>query len=230
MKFDFPLFEGVLVQRYKRFLADVRLADGQIVTAHCPNSGSMQGLKAPGSRVLFWKSSNPRRKLAYTWELVRADGIWVGINTNRPTKLVTEALEEGQIRELAAWPSWRREVVVGASRLDLLLEDGERRCWVELKNVTLVESRIAKFPDAVTTRGQKHVRELVAQAEKGNCAAVLFVVQREDADALSPADEIDPDFGRELRLARERGVAILAYKWRVTPEGIFPVGRIPVRL
>ncbi len=222
--------EGVLIQRYKRFLADVRLTDGRVVTAHCPNSGSMKGLKESGNRVLIWESANPRRKLAFTWELVRADGVWVGINTNRPTRLVMEALAQNRISELAAWPRWRSEVPVGASRLDLLLEDGKRRCWVELKNVTLVENRVALFPDAVTTRGQKHVRELVAQAEKGDCAAVLFVVQREDVDVLKPADEIDPDFGRELRRARESGVTILAYKWRVSPEGIFPAGPVPVRL
>ena len=222
--------EGVLIQRYKRFLADVRLTDGRVVTAHWPNSGSMKGLKESGNRVLIWESANPRRKLAFTWELVRADGVWVGINTNRPTRLVMEALAQNRISELAAWPRWRPEVPVGASRLDLLLEDGERRCWVELKNVTLVENRVALFPDAVTMRGQKHVRELAAQAEKGDCAAVLFVVQREDVDVLKPADEIDPDFGRELRRARESGVAILAYKWRVSPKGIFPAGPVPVRL
>ncbi len=230
MEFDFPLFEGALLRRYKRFLADVRLTNGKMVTAHCPNSGSMKGLSLPGSSVLLWESANPRRKLRYTWELVKTDGVWVGINTNRPTRLVTESLGRGEITELAQWPHWRREVTVGESRLDLLLETGKRRCWVELKNVTLVEKGVAMFPDAITARGQKHLRELVKLAEKGDCAAALFVVQREDVHSISPADDIDPEFGRQLRRAREKGVAILAYKWRVSPEGIFFAGPVPVKM
>ncbi len=230
MQFDFPLIEGILVQRYKRFLADVQLSDGTVVTAHCPNSGSMMGLQAAGNPVRIWKSNNPRRKLAYTWELVQTDGVWVGINTNRPTQLVSEALARGQLSELARWPRWRREVSVGNSRLDLLLEDNHRRCWVELKNVTLVNDRVARFPDAVTTRGLRHLKELVTLAEKGDCAAVVFVVQREDVDFLSPADAIDPNFGRQLRLTSTSGVGVLAYKWRVSPQGIFFIGSVPVKL
>jgi len=201
-----------------------------MVTAHCPNSGSMMGLQSTGNPVLIWKSRNPRRKLAYTWEMVRTDGVWVGINTNRPTQLVDEALAQGKLSELAGWPHWRREVSVGRSRLDLLLENGERRCWVELKNVTLVHDRVARFPDAMTARGLKHLKELVTVTEKGDCAAVVFVVQREDVDVLSPADTIDPHFGRQLRLARASGVAVLAYKWRVSPRGIFFVRSLPVKL
>ena len=158
-----PLYPGRLLRRYQRFLADVELDDGSIVTAHCPNSGSMKGCNLPGSPVLLSCSDKPGRRLKFTWELVMADGLWVGINTGLPNLLVREGIENGAISELRGYASIRPEVRYGEekSRIDLLLEGDKGRCFVEVKNVTLVDDGKAFFPDAVTTRGQKHLRELM---------------------------------------------------------------------
>ncbi len=163
MKLQHPLTPGRLLRRYKRFLADVELSDGTVVTAHCPNSGSMLGCAAPGSPVLLSRSGNPSRKLPYTWELVHAGACWVGINTGLPNRLVREGIEQGIVTELQGYGRIRQEVCYGAerSRIDLLLEE-PGLCYVEVKNFTLVEDGVARFPDAVTTRGQKHLRELMA--------------------------------------------------------------------
>jgi len=230
MKFQAPLLEGILVERYKRFLADIRLSSGEMVTAHCPNSGSMMGLKDTGNSVRLSVSTNPKRKLKYTWEMVKSDGVWVGINTNYPTRLVAESFQLGQIPEFVPYQSLRREVTSGNSRLDLYFTGAHRALWVELKNVTLVSRGIAQFPDAATTRGQKHVRELTELCRRGERAAILFVIQREDVECFTPADAIDPEFGRLLRKAAQQGVSILAYSWKVTPEAIRLLRKVPVDL
>ena len=225
------LFAGTLVRRYQRFLADVRLADGTVVTAHCPNSGSMKGCNAPGSPVFLSRSDNPNRKLAYTWELVQANGGWAGINTGLPNRLVREGIEDGTIRELQGYGQIRPEVRYGTnSRIDLLLEGSERRCYVEVKNVTLVDGDRALFPDAVTERGQKHLRELMEVVRQGDRGVIFFVVQREDASTVGPADTIDPEYGRLLRLAVQHGVEAIAYRALVTPEEIRLTIRLPVVL
>lgn len=226
-----PLYPGKLIQRYKRFLADVELTDGSVVTAHCPNSGSMKGCNAPGSPVFLSRSDKPGRKLAYTWELVQADGFWAGINTGLPNRLVREAIENGTIAELQGYTSIRPEVKYGTnSRIDLLLERNGERCYVEVKNVTLVEGEMALFPDAVTVRGQKHLRELMKVVRQGDRGVIFFVVQRGDGQAVAPADDIDPEYGRLLRLSVQNGVEAFAYQALVTPEEIRLTHRLPVEL
>lgn len=224
-----PLVAGTLVRRYKRFLADVELEEGGIVTVHCPNSGSMKGCAIPGSRVLLSRSSNPGRKYPLGWELVQADGFWIGINTGLPNRLTREAIEDGTVGELQGYATIRPEVRYGEhSRIDLLLESPAGRCFVEVKNVTLVENGLALFPDAVTTRGQKHLQELMRVVREGDRGVIFFTVQRGDGNSVSPADMIDPEYGRLLRLALENGVEALAYRALVTPEEIRLTGRLPV--
>jgi sugar fermentation stimulation protein A len=224
-----PLIPGTLIRRYKRFLADVELKDGSIVTVHCPNSGSMKGCSNPGSRVYISRSSNPGRKFAFTWELVEADSFWAGINTGLPNHLVREAIENGTAAELQGYATTRSEVPYGEhSRIDLLLESPGQRCFVEVKNVTLVENNQALFPDAVTTRGQKHLNELMRVVREGDRGVIFFTVQRGDGTSVSPADAIDPEYGRLLRSAIKNGVEALAYRALVTPQEILLTERLPV--
>jgi sugar fermentation stimulation protein A len=231
MRFASRLIPGTLVQRYKRFLADVRLAGGEIVTAHCTNTGSMMGCKEPGSAVYLSRSANLKRRLPYTWELIRTDGIWVGINTLHPNKLVAEALANGVIKELTGYPALRREVVTRpGTRLDLCLDKPDASCFVEVKNVTLALRGAAAFPDAVSERGTKHLKELIHLKGAGHSAAVVFVVQRGDCDYFRPADEIDPEYGRWLRKALETGVKVLPYRAKVTSKEILLTERLEVRL
>jgi sugar fermentation stimulation protein A len=191
----------------------------------------MKGCALPGSRVLLSKSDNPKRKLHYTWELVEVDGGWVGINTGHPNRLVREGIEQGVIEELQGYASLRPEVPYGeSSRIDLLLEGTTGLCYVEVKNVTLVEETRALFPDAITLRGQKHLRELMAMARQGHRAVILYVVQRQDGASVSPAESIDPEYGRLLRLAMANGVEAMAYHALVTPEEIRLDHRLPVVL
>lgn len=223
------LIEGRLIKRYKRFLADVELADGSMVTAHCPNSGSMKGCAVPGGRVWLSRSDKPERKLAYTWELAEVGGFMIGLNTGLPNGLTREAIENGTVSELQGYESIRPEVRYGEnSRIDLLLEGVKGRCFVEVKNVTLVEQGRALFPDAVTVRGQKHLNELMRVVREGNRGVIFFTVQRGDGHSVSPADMIDPEYGRLLRMAIENGVEALAYRASVTTAGIRLVERLPV--
>jgi sugar fermentation stimulation protein A len=226
-----PQFHGTLIRRYKRFLADVELDDGSLVTAHTPNTGSMQGCALPGSRVMLSLSGNPARKYAHSWELVHADGVWVGINTLLPNRLVWEGIENGTIAELAGYQSIRAEVPYGeGSRIDLLLSGERGICYVEVKNVTLVQGGRALFPDAVSARGQKHLRELMQMVRAGHRAVNFFVVQREDGESVSPADAIDPAYGAQLREASLAGVELLAYRAVVTHTEVRLERRLEVLL
>jgi len=222
--FDRPLREARLVRRYKRFLADVEFADtGEACTVHCPNTGAMTGCAEPGSRVWLSHSDNPRRRYAWTWELVEtADGTLVGIHTGRTNAIVGEALAAGRIPELAGHPGLRREATYpdSRSRADFLL-GGERLCWVEVKNVTAaVRGRRAVFPDAVSTRATAHMRMLAARVRAGDAAALVFCAQRDDVDVVAPAREIDPDYAQALAAAAGEGVRVLAWGASVTPGGI----------
>ena len=231
MRFKSRLIRGTLIQRYKRFLADVRLANGEVVTAHCTNTGSMMGCKEPGSAVYISRSDNPNRKLLYTWELIKANDTWVGINTMHPNKLVPEAVEAGVIEELGGFENIRREVKVSAhSRLDLCLEGGDGNCFVEVKNVTLAVDGTAAFPDAISERGTKHLRELMRLKRQGHRAAIVFVIQRGDCEYFRPADEIDQEYGRWLRRAINAGVEALPYRAKVTPKEIILTERIATKL
>ena len=233
MRFAEPLVEGRLVRRYQRFLADVDTAAGR-VTAHCPNTGSMLGCAEPGMRVWLSPASNPARKLAWTWELVEtAPGVLVGVHTGRSNTLVREAIELGRVPELRGYDAIRPEVKYGeGSRIDFLLQGpGRPDCYVEVKNVTAaVEGRIGYFPDAVTTRGARHLREMSAMVVAGHRAVLVFCVQREDVDAVRPADHIDPDYGRALRAALAAGVEVLALGARMDLQGIEMVRRLGVEL
>lgn len=234
MKFNLPLVEGLLKRRYKRFLADVELSGGETITCHCPNTGSLMGCTEPGSRVWLSRSSNAKRKYPYTWELVRVGGrVTVGINTGLSNQLVGEALERGVITELDGYATIRREVRFGEerSRVDMLLQDHGRmpECYLEVKNITAaVSGGVALFPDAVSARGTRHLRELMRVVDSGARAALCFCVQRGDVGEVRPADEIDPEYGRALRQAIAGGVEVLAYRARVSPREIRLESRLPV--
>jgi sugar fermentation stimulation protein A len=218
MKWASPLTEGRLVRRYQRFLADVDLG-GSIVTAHCPNTGSMLGCADPGSRVWLSPAANPGRKLAWTWEMVEADGTLVGINTGRANALVREAIESGAVPALSGYGSLRAEVRYGreSSRADFLLSGGPGApCYVEVKNVTAaVRGGVALFPDAVSERGTRHLREMMAMVRSGHRSVLVFCVQRDDVSEVRPADDIDPEYGGTLRKALKAGVEAVALRARV---------------
>lgn len=211
-----------MIRRYQRFLADVRLEDGSELTVHCPNSGSMLGCVEEGGQVLLSISANPGRKYPHTLELVKIGGVWIGINTARSNALVREALAAGVIRELQPLVAIRAEVKVSAhSRLDFLLDHGGGRVtYLEVKNCTLAQDDLALFPDAVTSRGTRHIGELLALRRAGHGAALLFCVQRGDARRFAPATRIDPTYAAALREAAAAGVLILAYRAAPTRERI----------
>ena len=230
MKFDKPLISGRLIQRYKRFLADVELEDGTIVTAHCANPGSMLGLKDPGTLVWLSKSDNPKRKLAYSWELLELDGAMIGINTSHPNRIVEEAINENKIAELTGYPDLRREVKYGKnSRIDILLQGGGKPdCYVEIKNVHLLrEASLAEFPDSVTKRGAKHLVELGDMVDEGYRAVMLYLVQRTDAERFSLASDMDPAYVDAFSEAKARGVEALVYDCTITQEEIVIRNRLP---
>ncbi len=231
MKFSARLVEGRLIRRYKRFLADIQLP-GEVVTAACPNTGSMMGCCEPGSRVWLSESDSATRKYRHTWEIVEVGRVLVGIHTGRPNALVHEAITSGAIAELAGYATVRREVAFGTerSRIDLLLEDPARApCYVEVKNVTAaVKGRVALFPDCVSERGAKHLRELMRLKAAGLRPVQLYCVQRGDVDEVRPADAIDPEYGRTLREALAAGVEVMAYRARVSAREIAIAERIPV--
>jgi len=219
---------GVLLQRYKRFLADVLLEDGQTLTVHCPNSGSMRGCSTPGSEVLISHSNRPKRKYAWTLEMVRERSVWIGVHTGRTNYLVREGLESGVIDAFGAIRTITPEVVVsGKSRLDFLLETSQGRIYLEVKNCSLAENGVALFPDAVTVRGTKHLHELVRLAEIGYGAAVLFCVQRSDAQRCAPAAHIDPVYAETVAWAASKGVRFLSYQAEVSPRDIAIRQKIP---
>jgi sugar fermentation stimulation protein A len=231
MRFPSRLIRGTLIQRYQRFLADVRLPRGEIVTAHCTNTGSMMGCKEPGSVVYISRSDKKGRRLLYTWEIIEVGRTWVGINTMLPNRLVAEAIASGTIPELQGYDNVRREVVTRqGTRLDLRLEGSNGSCFVEVKNVTLAVDGAAAFPDAVSERGTKHLKELMWLRRKGHRGAVVFVIQRTDCRIFRPADEIDSEYGRWLRRAIKAGIEALPYVAYVTPKEIVLTERLPIRL
>jgi sugar fermentation stimulation protein A len=232
MLFETELVEGELLRRYRRFFADVRLADGRVVVCHCANPGSMLGCAPAGGRVWVRPVDDPRRKLAFTWELVEVGGALVCVNTQRANEVVAEALAAGAIGELAGYDTVRREVRCGdRSRIDFLLERGEERCFVEVKSVTLgVGDGASAFPDSVTERGTRHLRELMTVAARSDRAVLLFCAGRGDTRRVRPADEIDPVYGRALREAVAAGVEVLAFGCAVTPRELRLGGRVPVSL
>jgi sugar fermentation stimulation protein A len=231
MKFRATLVEGRLIRRYKRFLADVQMGDA-VITAACPNTGSMMGCAEAGNRVWLSESDSATRKYRHTWELVEVGRTLIGINTGLPNALVHEAIEARAIPELTGYASIRREVPFGEerSRVDLVLEAPERApCYVEVKNVTAaVKKGVALFPDCVSDRGAKHLRELIRLKAAGLRPVQLYCVQRGDVKEVRPADGIDVEYGRMLREAIAAGVEVMAYRARVTPDEVVLEKRIPV--
>jgi len=235
MKFVSTLIPATLARRYKRFLADVVFESGDVTTVHVANPGAMTGLDRPLSRVWLSDSGNPQRKLPLTWELIETDlgsgPELVGVNTGHPHQLVAEAIEAGLVPELRGYPSVRREVKYGEnSRIDFLLDDPARRpCYVEIKNVHLMRKpRLAEFPDSVTERGAKHLRELAAVRASGARAVMLFVIQIPSADSFAVARDIDPVYGAEFDRARSRGVEMLAWRCDVGLGGIEIVAPVTI--
>ncbi len=219
MKFDPPLQPATFLRRYKRFFADFELPGGEVVTAACANTGRMTGLLNEGAPALISPANNPKRKLKWDWYVVEADDTWVGCHTATPNTLGFQSVSAGQIPQLAGYARVEKEKKYGQenSRIDLLLTDPERpTCYVEIKNVhMMLEPGVASFPDAVTTRGLKHLRELEAEVAKGNRAVMLYIIQRSDCQRFRPADEVDPDYAAGLRAAHTAGVEILAYSCHV---------------
>ena len=238
MKFSPPLASGRLLRRYKRFLADVQLTDGRVITIHCPNTGSMKHCAEPGSRVWFSRSDNPKRKYPHTFELIEVqEDVVAGINTGRANALVKEAIENGVVRELADYSRMRTEVPYGQerSRIDFLLQEhvrqGDEDCYVEVKSVTLgLPDGLGLFPDAVSARGSRHLRELMQIRAQGQRAVLFFCVQHSAIERVAPARDIDPVYADTLVEAAACGVEIIAYAARLTPGELSLVKALPVVL
>lgn len=246
MQFASPLIPGILLKRYKRFLADVRLEDGREVVAHCPNTGAMTGCAEPGFQVWLRPANDPKRKLQYTWELVvNAEQHIIGVNTANANTLVAEALDLGVITECRHYTQIRREVAYGSekSKVDFLLSgEGVRPLYLEVKSVTLLAGTDGKksyiqqpglgcFPDARTERGQKHIRELIAVQESGAAdAAILFCVQHTGITSVTAAELVDPEYAALMEQAQSKGVIILAYGCDIGPQGISLTTRLPYLL
>ena len=224
-----PLIEGKLVSRYKRFFADIKLPTGELITAHCPNTGPMTGVCILGNRVMVSRSDSKTRKLAYTWELIEVHDndrpVWCGVNTGLPNKVAKAAIAQKLIPGLTDYVTLRSEVAYGQekSRVDLLLETTGKPIYVEVKNTTWTEGTLALFPDTVTTRGQKHIRELAALLPDAR-SVMLYFINRGDCDRFSPGDERDPEYGQLLRDAVAKGLEVLPCRFEVTPEGITYLG------
>jgi sugar fermentation stimulation protein A len=228
--FQNKLVHGTLIKRFKRFLADVRLDDGTEVVAHCTNSGSMKSCLENGAEVYLTPVTDPKRRTKFTWEMIKINGGWVGINTGNPNKLAFEAISAGIIPDLSGYTKVMREVVFGDSRFDVFAENESEKCFVEVKNVTLKEGKYALFPDAVTTRGQKHLKTLMEVKAAGMRAVMLYIVQRTDVEVFAPAIEIDPEYAKALKLAVVAGVEVIVMQVEVTPEGIYLKKKLPVEI
>lgn len=221
-----PLHSGILVKRYKRFLADIQLDTGELITAHCPNTGPMTGVCQIGAPVQVSFHDNPKRKLAYTWEMIYMDDVWIGINTALPNKLIKIALELHLFPELGEYQMIRSEVVYGQdnrSRIDFLLMDGEQKIYLEVKNTTWSIGNVAVFPDTETTRGQKHLRELIDVMPTSR-AVMVYLINRGDKAKFSPGDTTDPIYGQLLRTAVAKGLEVLPCRFEVSPEGVSYLG------
>jgi len=222
MSFPLPLLPGRLIKRYKRFLADITLDTGEVITAHCANPGALLGGTTPGLRVWVSYHPSPARKLSYTWQIVEMDGTHVGVNTSLPNGLAEKAILEDRITELVGYDTLKREVKYGRnSRIDLLLTASNKPpCYVEVKNVHLKRGNAAEFPDSVTARGTKHLRELEKVVTEGNRAVMLYIIQRNDCSHFSFAADIDPTYAATAIHVLSRGVEAYAYSCCVTPERI----------
>ncbi|KJF42216.1 DNA/RNA nuclease SfsA [Draconibacterium sediminis] len=230
MKFEKELVHGKLIKRYKRFLADIELDTGEIVVAHCTNSGSMKSCLENGAEVYLTPVDDPKRKTKFTWEMIKINGDWVGINTGNPNKLAYEALLNGEIPGLDGYTTVKREVKFGDSRFDVYAENDQEKCFVEVKNVSMKLNEYALFPDAVTTRGQKHLKTLIDVKNQGMRAVMLYIIQRSDVQLFAPAKEIDPAYARLLKQAHSAGVEIFPMQAKVSPSEITLSKKLPFEL
>lgn len=230
MKFEQKLVHGTLIQRYKRFLADVKLADGSVIVAHCTNSGSMKSCLENGAEVYLTPVNDPKRRTKFTWEMIKINGDWVGINTSNPNLIAYEAIVNQEIERLNGYTRVQREVKFGDSRFDIFAENESEKCFIEVKNVTLKEGSYALFPDSVTIRGQKHLRTLMEVKSAGMRAVMLYVIQRSDIEVFALAKEIDPEYAKTLKMSVDAGVEVFAMQAKVTPEEIKLVRKLPVEI
>lgn len=230
MIFQNPLIPGKLIKRYKRFLTDVELEDGRVVTAHCTNSGSMKTCLEEGAPVYLSPVNDPKRKTQFTWEMIYINGGWVGINTSVPNVLALDAVKNGLIPELSGYTTVKREVKFGNSRFDVYAENDKERCFIEVKNVTMKEGKFARFPDAVTTRGLKHLNTLMEVKQQGMRAVMLYVIQRSDVEIFGPAKDIDPQYTAKLNEAFSAGIEVIPVQAVVSPEKIEIVRKLPFEL
>lgn len=231
MNFKNELIPATLIRRYKRFLADVTLEDSSVITVYCPNTGSMRSCSTPGNRVYISRSENQDRKYPHTLEMIKEGKTWVGVNTSLTNRIVAEAIKNGEVAEFVDIDSIRQEVKTSAkTRLDLLLRRGEQKIYVEIKNCSLVEGEIAMFPDAVTSRGTKHLRELAELVQQGYEGVIFYLVQRDDAVSFRPAAHVDPVYAEVLVEVHEKGVKVLVYQAAVGPDSINIVRSLPFTL
>jgi sugar fermentation stimulation protein A len=230
MQFRHSLTHGTLIKRYKRFLADVRLDNGTVITAHCTNSGSMKSCIEEGAEVYLSPAADPNRKTPFTWEMIQIDGKWVGINTTNPNILGFEAIQNRSIPGLDMYHTVNREVKFDESRLDLLAQNDTERCAIEIKNVTLKDGRYALFPDAKTERGLKHLHTLIRLKKEGLRAVMLYIIQRTDVEVFAPAKQIDPAYAEGLKLAYSHGVEIFPMQALVSPTEIKLIKQLPFEL
>ncbi|MDK9603902.1 DNA/RNA nuclease SfsA [Lelliottia wanjuensis] len=234
MKFTPALQHATLIQRYKRFLADVVTPEGEHLTLHCPNTGAMTGCATPGDRVWYSTSLNPKRKYAHTWEITETQqGAFICVNTQRANPLVKEAIDAGLIPELTGYSVIKGEVKYGeeGSRIDFMLQADDRpECYIEVKSVTLADKDNGYFPDAVTLRGQKHLRELMSVAAAGKRGVLLFAVLHSAIERFSPARHIDPKYAQLLNEAQKQGVEVFAYKAELSADNMTLKSTLPVVL
>ncbi len=230
MQFKEKLVHGRLIKRYKRFLADVKLDDGTVVTAHCTNSGTMKTCLEEGAPVYLTPVDDPKRKTKFTWEMIYINDGWIGINTSVPNLLAYEAIRDGKIDKLQGYTFVKREVTFGDSRFDIYAENEREKCFVEVKNVTMKVGEYALFPDAVTTRGRKHLETLMQVKKQGIRAVMLYVIQRMDVKKFGIATIIDPDYARTLKKAFAAGVEIIPVQASVSSESIEITRELPFEI
>lgn len=221
MKFSTKLLGGKLVRRYRRFLVDVQLDNGSIVTAHCPNSGTMVGCCEPGKPVLLSESDDPHRRNAYTWEMINMNGTWVGVNVSVPRKVVAESLRQNAIATFVGFTDLTLDAEYGrGKRVDILMLGREHNLFMNVYHVAWAENNVALFPETPNARARRGMSDLIEIAQQGHRAVAFFFVQRGDCRRFSPAVEVDPEFGKIFQEAQKSGVEIIAYRARVSPEGI----------
>ncbi len=227
MIFKEKLIAGKLIKRYKRFLADVELDNGEVVTAHCTNSGSMKTCLEEGAPVMLSPVNDPKRKTKFTWEMIFINDNWIGINTSIPNILAYEAVKNGTIEKLSGYTEVKREVTFKNSRFDVFASNDNEKCFIEVKNVTLKSGDFALFPDAVTARGLKHLNTLLEVKREGMRAVMLYVIQRFDVSKFAPATDIDPAYASALKNVFEKGVEVIPVQAKVSPQGVEVVKELP---